>query len=69
LEYAQKAQYGKGADALFEGLKVKIPENFDEYLTQKYGNWKEDLPEDQKKGHHTYAKCDVETPYTLFLKR
>ncbi len=67
LEYAKREQYGKGTKVLFEGLEVSVPENFDEYLTQKYGEWKKDLPEDKKKGHHTYHICDTEKPYAEVL--
>ena len=44
-------QFGSGAWANFEGLKVRVPEKYDEYLTQKYGDWRADLPEEEKKGH------------------
>ena len=68
LEYAPKEQYGKGAMVSFEGLTVRIPEKYDEYLTQKYGDWRADLPEDQKVGHHHYEICDVDNPYTIYVK-
>ncbi len=68
LEYAPRDQYGKGAWAEFEGLKVRIPEKYDEYLTQKYGNWRADLPEEEKVGHHYYEICDLERPYTEYFK-
>lgn len=64
LEYAPRSQYGKGAEAVFEGLKVRIPENYDAYLTQKYGDWRADLPEDQKKSHHFNLVTDPDRPYT-----
>ena len=44
LEYAPKWHYGNGTWATFEGLKVRIPENYDAYLTQKYGDWRRDPP-------------------------
>lgn len=64
LEYAPRAQYGVGAWAEFEGLKVRIPEKFDEYLTQKYGTWREELPIEQQKGHHYTELIDLHRPYT-----
>lgn len=69
LEYAPKEQYGSGVWAEFEGLKVRIPERYDEYLTQKYGDWRADLPEDQRAGHHYFAVCDVNLPYTDYTKK
>lgn len=66
LEYAPRKQYGDGAQALFEGVKVRIPADFDAYLTQKYGAWREDLPEEEKTGHHSYKVCDTKVPYTEY---
>ena len=67
LEYAPKEQYGKGTAAKFEGISVVIPEQYDAYLTQKYGNWREDLPQEEQKGHHSYTVCDLEKPYTDYI--
>ena len=66
LEYAPRAQYGKGIFVEFEGIKVRIPEKYDEYLTQKYGDWRADLPEEEKQGHHYYEICDLSRPYTYY---
>lgn len=68
LEYASKEQYGEGAFATFEGLKVRVPEKFDEYLTQKYGDWRADLPKEEKIGHHFYEVCDLNKPYTEYIE-
>lgn len=69
LEYAPKWQYGNGAWATFEGLRVRIPERYDEYLTQKYGDWRADLPEDQKKNPHKATIIDTERSYREYLKK
>ena len=69
LEYAPKWHYGEGAWAIFEGLRVRIPEHYDAYLTQKYGDWRADLPEDRKQGHHYYEIMDLERPYTDHTER
>lgn len=68
LEYAPWQQYGDGAWFTFEGLKVRVPEQFDAYLTQKYGNWREDPPQEQQIGHHGYAVCDVARPYSAYIE-
>ena len=67
-EYAPRSQYGEGAWAEFEGLKVRVPEKYDEYLTQKYGDWRAELPKDQQVGHHFYEICDLNRPYTDYLE-
>ncbi len=66
LEYAEKTQYGDGVWATFEGLKVRIPENYDAYLTQKYGDWRSDLPEDKKNSGHFLLYMDVNKPYSKY---
>lgn len=69
LEYASRDQYGEGTECLFEGTVVRVPEKYDEYLTQKYGDWRADLPEEKKTGHHYYSVCDTEKPYTFYINR
>lgn len=69
LEYALKEQYGNGTWVTFEGLKVRIPEKYDEYLTQKYGDWRADLSEDQKVGHHYAEVIDLTRPYTDYIEK
>ncbi len=66
LEYAPSEQYGGGATAVFEGLTVRIPERFDEYLTQKYGAWRDDPPHEDRVSHHKTAVCDLSRPYTHY---
>lgn len=66
-EYAPRWHYGSGTLAQFEGLTVRIPENYDAYLTQKYGDWRADLPESQKVGHHFCGVLDLSKPYTQYL--
>ena len=68
LEYAAAEQYGDGIWATFEGMKVRIPAQYDAYLTQKYGNWRADLPEEQKIGHHYTEVVDLEHPYTDYVR-
>ncbi len=67
LEYAPKEQYGEGVWAEFEGLKVRIPEKYDEYLTQKYGDWRADLPAEKKFNPHHVTVSDLDKPYTEYM--
>ena len=69
VEYAPSWQYGTGTMMKFEGLDVRIPEKYDEYLTQKYGDWRADLPKEKQVGHHYYEVCDLNTPYTDYLEK
>lgn len=67
LEYAPREQYGNGSWAIFEGLQVRVPEMYDEYLTQKYGEWRAELPADQQVGHHCAEVIDLHRPYTDYV--
>lgn len=69
LEYAPWWHYGEGVFAVFEGLQVRIPKNYDAYLTQKYGDWRADIPENQQVGHHYYEVCDLQKSYTEYIGR
>lgn len=66
-EYADKEQYGNGVIQSFEGLKICVPEKYDEYLTQKYGDWRADLPKEQQVGHHYAEIIDTTRPYTDYI--
>lgn len=69
LEYAPREQYGDGTWATFEGLKVRVPEKYDEYLTQKYGDWRAELPPEQQIGHHYAEVIDLNRPYTDYIEK
>lgn len=60
--------YGNGKMADFHGLKVRVPEKIDEYLTGYYGDWRADLPLEQKKGHHYAKKIDLEHSYNEYMR-
>ena len=66
LEYADRDQYGNGTLGSFEGIQVRLPENTEAYLTQKYGQWREDLPEELKKSHHYFEIYDPEESYKKY---
>ncbi len=67
LEYAPREQYGEGYWTTFEGLRVRVPERYDEYLTQKYGDWRADLPLEQQEGHHYAAVIDLHSPFCDYI--
>lgn len=69
LEYAPREQYGAGTQLKFEGLTVRVPERYDEYLRQKYGDYTKDLPAEERVGHHFYEILDLERPYTHYCGR
>lgn len=69
LEYAPKWHYGEGAWATFEGLRVRIPEKYDEYLTQKYGDWRKDPPPEKQQTHHIVSIIDTEKSYKYYVNK
>ena len=66
-EYAPRRHYGKGIIKTFEGLNAVIPENYDAYLTQKYGDWRKDLPKNKQKSHHNILIFDTNKPYNDYI--
>ena len=61
LQYPQRKTFYIRKDELrplmevsFDGLRVKIPENYDAYLRRMYGNYMELPPENQRVGHRPY---------------
>lgn len=68
-EYEPRWYYGKGTWATFETLRVRVPERYDEYLTQRYGNWRADLPVEERKGHHYYHKMDLNKSYVEYMMK
>ena len=59
-DYAPRAWFGEGEPAVFEGLPVQIPKEFDLYLTRKYGDWRAEPPITQQVSHHEYGPVDLE---------
>jgi lipopolysaccharide cholinephosphotransferase len=66
--YIDQAVYGLGVRMKFENLEVIVPEKYDEYLTAYYCDWRADLPEEQKVGHHYYEILDLNRPYSDYIK-
>lgn len=60
--------FGDGVTATFEGLEVIVPMEYDKYLTNKYGNWRERPPLEQQKSHHLTTIIDLDKPYTEYIK-
>ena len=69
LEYAPRWHYGNGTWATFEGMQVRIPENFDAYLTQKYGDWRNDPPIEKQQSHHISTIIDTKRSYKYYIDK
>lgn len=66
-DWSPRWHYGEGAWSSFEGMKVRIPENYDAYLTQKYGNWRADPEKEKQESHHLTVIVDTERSYREYL--
>lgn len=66
-EYVPRGIYGEGTFFSFEGLRVRIPEKYHEYLVQKYGDYSLDPPAEKQVPSHGYI-VDTEKPYTEYLR-
>ena len=51
-EILPKTVYGTGTDYMFEGIKVKGPDKYDEYLSHFYGDYMTPPPIDQRNRHN-----------------
>lgn len=67
LEYASAVQYGEGVFLNFEGINVRVPEKYDIYLRQKYGDYTLDPPIDKQVSHHSYKIIDVNKSFTFYV--
>lgn len=67
-DYAPADHYAAGTWAAFEGLTVRIPQQYDSYLTRKYGDFRSDLPPHLQVSHHACTVCDCEKPYTAYIR-
>lgn len=66
LDYSPVEEFGEGVLADFEGIKVRIPSDYDTYLRRKYDDYWKDLPEEEQVGHHYFTVCDCDKPYTEY---
>lgn len=60
--------YGEGVEGQFEGIKVRLPKEYDKWLTQVYGDYMQLPPQEKRVAHHYTEVIDTERPYTYYLK-
>lgn len=68
-DYMPAEYYGDGTDIIFEGVKTKIPQEYDKYLTRLYGDWKNPPPLQERKVIHQHVACDVNNSYVLYTNK
>ena len=60
--------YGEGVDLEFEGVKVKVPIEYDKWLTQVYGDYMKLPPEEKRVAHHFTETVDLDKSYKEYVK-
>ena len=50
----------------FETISVRVPKNYDAYLTQQYGDWKKLPPIEKRNSGHSFELIDLSTPYSKY---
>lgn len=68
-DFISADRYGKGTYILFENVGSSVPEKYDEYLSDLYGDWHTPPPLEKQRGHHFYEICDTEKPYTYYMNK
>jgi len=58
--------FGDGIDAQFEGLTVKVPADYDRYLSHIFGNYMKLPPLEKQKGHHYHVGVSASVSYKDF---
>ena len=67
-DYIPKEYYGNGVMMLFEGMNVRVPEKYDEYLACLYDDWRTPPPENEQKAIHPCEICDTKRIYKNYVK-
>ena len=60
--------FGDGVEAEFEGVKVKIPTEYDKYLSKLYTDYMTPPPEDKRIGHHYNKGFSLTQGYKDYIK-
>lgn len=66
-EIMRKENFGKGTVAEFEGRKVLIPEKYDKYLSDLYGDYMTLPPVESRIGHHSTETIDLDNSFMKYM--
>lgn len=64
-----KNYFGNGVVKKFEGIDVVIPQNYDAFLKQHYGDYMKLPPEEERQPHHYNQIIDLEKSYKYYNKK
>lgn len=66
-EIVAKDFFGDGVLGEFEGLCVRLPQDYHSYLSSVYGDYMKLPPEEKRYGHHYYTIIDVDKSYKEYI--
>jgi len=69
LEMMPKEVFGNGTPVPFEGMTVLIPEKYDAYLRQLYGDYMTPPPEEKRVTNHAYTVIDLDRSYREYEQK
>lgn len=65
-EVMERTTMGEGTEGKFEHLTVKLPAEYDKYLSTMYGDYMTPPPPEKQVGHHFADMVDCDNPYTRY---
>lgn len=60
--------FGVGVQTKFEGLTVRVPNEYDDYLRHVYGDYMQLPPENKRVSHHDCKVIDLHIPYMSYTE-
>lgn len=66
-EIMPRGYFGEGEKAIFEGIEVRVPQKYDLYLKQFYGDYMKLPPKEQQVAHHYNEIIDLENSYKKYI--
>ncbi len=67
-ELMRKDWFAEGRTAVFEGMEVVIPKEYDLYLTQLYGDYMTPPPKEKQVFRHECEIIDLDNSYTKYAR-
>lgn len=67
-QYYDSRFFEESVSADFEGYTFPVPKEYDEYMTQMYGDYMTPPPEEDRVNKHSFAILDLEKDYKEYLK-
>lgn len=59
--------FSNGSAAVFDGMHVTVPKEYDKYLTHIYGDYMQFPPEEKRVPHHYLDRIDLEKTYKTYV--